>query len=79
MTVPEVVADPQLVALALHMMEDEKESCELCADGWLPPHFRSFVSHGLIVNRPCESNSRVFDPQVPGFVGNSHCTCDTCF
>lgn len=86
MTVPYSISDPELVSLAEQMMWDEITSCTLCSNGFAPPHFRSYIRYidesktaTILINNPCQSSSRVFDPTIPGFVGHSHCTCDTCF
>lgn len=83
---PDVITDPGLVAIARGLMEMEQATCSTCRDiregGFGPSHFRSFIKEGersVLINRPCESRSRVFDPKGQEFVGRAHCTCDSCF
>jgi hypothetical protein len=76
---PRLIADPVLVRLASELMAAEQAACPTCRRNDVPAHFHSYPAEDGLRQHPCESYNRVFDPATGQFVGNAHCSCDSCF
>lgn len=87
---PRRITDPALVAEAVILMATEKAACRGCQEAETykrttgheqmhPAHFHAYVHGGMLIQSPCESHNRVFDPAIHAFVGHGHCSCDSCF
>lgn len=81
--IPSVIRDAGTVTKALALLAAEVEACASCkANGTHGPrHARAYQDprNGNLIQSRCESGNRVFDPGKGVFIGNAHCTCDSCF
>lgn len=76
--------DNGIIALYNRLRDEEVKICQTCLQRGMKPFH--FISHyfdpqmgKLTISDRCQSNGRRFDIETRQFVGNAHCSCDSCF